>query len=88
MIEIRPERREDIPTVRMINELAFGQSQEADIVETLREDCPDTLSLVAVLDGRVVGHIFFSPAVIVNGQKKIIEPKRFQREYGFPTAKR
>jgi putative acetyltransferase len=71
MIEIRPEQPGDIPTIRMINEFAFGQPQEADIVDKLRESCPDTLSLVAVLEGRVVGHIFFSPAVIVNGQNKV-----------------
>ncbi|MHC4293764.1 MAG: GNAT family N-acetyltransferase, partial [Planctomycetota bacterium] len=71
MIEIRPEQPEDIPTIRLINELAFGQSQEADIIDKLRESCPDTLSLVAVIDGQVIGHIFFSPAVIENGQKQI-----------------
>jgi len=33
-------------------------------VDELRGNCPDLLSLVAVRDGRVVGHILFSPATI------------------------
>jgi putative acetyltransferase len=64
MIEIRIERAEDAAEVRAINEQAFGQPTEADIVDRLREACPDCLSLVAEEDGRVVGHILFSPATI------------------------
>jgi putative acetyltransferase len=47
-----------------VNLLAFGQPQEADVVDKLRQNCPDLLSLVAVMDNRVVGHILFSPATI------------------------
>ena len=47
-----------------INERAFGRGQEASVVAKLREDCDDILSLVAVAGDEVVGHIFFSPAVI------------------------
>ena len=61
MIEIREERSEDIPIIRKVNEMAFGQTMEADIVDRLRENCPGHLSLVALEAGRVVGHIFFSP---------------------------
>ncbi|HOP52120.1 MAG TPA: N-acetyltransferase [Synergistales bacterium] len=64
MIEIREERPEDIQGIRNVNELAFGQPMEADIVDRLRENCPDRLSLVALEAGRVVGHIFFSPVTI------------------------
>jgi putative acetyltransferase len=64
MIAIRPETPEDHPHVRDVNEQAFGQAVEADLVDRLRKACPDTLSLVADDEGRIVGHIFFSPVAI------------------------
>jgi putative acetyltransferase len=64
MLTIREERPEDIPAIRRVNQQAFGQAEEADIVDSLRESCDDLLSLVAVTEGRVVGHILFSPAEI------------------------
>ena len=61
---IRTERREDIPHVRKVNELAFEQTTEADIVDKIRNACAESISLVAD-DGRVIaGHIFFSPVVL------------------------
>jgi putative acetyltransferase len=47
-----------------VNEQAFGQSKEADLIDKLRRACDNLLSLVAAVEGRVVGHILFSPAVI------------------------
>jgi putative acetyltransferase len=64
MTEIRRERAEDAPQVREVNLLAFGQPQEADLVDKLRENCADALSLVAVDDGKIVGHILFTPVTI------------------------
>ncbi|MBN1546895.1 MAG: N-acetyltransferase [Syntrophaceae bacterium] len=64
MIEIREEKPEDIPAIRTVNERAFEQPAEANVVDKLREVCPGILSLVAVQGGKVVGHILFSPAVI------------------------
>jgi putative acetyltransferase len=61
---IRVERPDDVEAIRKVNREAFGQNAEADIVDKLRQNCPDFLSLVAVLDDQVVGHILFSPAVI------------------------
>ncbi len=61
---IRAEREEDYSQVRRVNELAFGQPQEADLVEALRRSARPYISLVAVADGEVVGHIFFSPVTI------------------------
>ena len=54
MIAIRREEPQDVKAVREVNLLAFGQPQEADIVDKLRRNCPDLLSLVAVMDDRVV----------------------------------
>lgn len=63
VITIRPERPEDIASVRAVNELAFGQPLEAGLVDALRQSCRDSLSLVAV-DDEVVGHILFTPVTI------------------------
>jgi putative acetyltransferase len=64
MIEIRKEQPEDIPTIRIINEQAFGQPHEANVIGTLRQLCDEFLSLVAIVEGRLVGHILFSPVTI------------------------
>jgi putative acetyltransferase len=64
MIEIRKEAPADHDWVRMLNDAAFGQPEEGRIVDLLRHSCPETLSLVAELDGQIVGHLFFSPATI------------------------
>jgi len=64
MISIRPEEPRDIPAVRRVNERAFAQPEEADIVDRIRSSCPEALSLVACLDEAVIGHILFSPAII------------------------
>lgn len=57
---IRPEAATDRAMVRQVNEAAFGQPDEADLVETLRAEGVELLSLVAEADTRVVGHILFS----------------------------
>ena len=67
MISIRLERREDIAAIRAVNEVAFSQGAEADIVDALRDACPDLLSLVAETGGEIVGHILFSPATVGDG---------------------
>lgn len=67
MITIRPEQPDDIDAVRTLNEEAFGQPVEADIVDSLRTACPNALSLVAVDNEQIVGHIFFSPVVVDTG---------------------
>ena len=59
MPQIRPERPDDATAVRHVNEAAFGQPGEADLVDRLRPT-PGYIGLVAVQDGEVVGHIAFS----------------------------
>ncbi|MBU2620825.1 MAG: GNAT family N-acetyltransferase, partial [Proteobacteria bacterium] len=64
MVNIRIENQGDILQVRSLNERAFEQPVEADIVDKLRQACPDFISLVAE-DGKIiVGHILFTPVVI------------------------
>lgn len=61
---IRHEAPTDIAAIRFVNEQAFGGSGEANAIDALRARGAATLSLVAVIGGQVVGHIFFSPATI------------------------
>ena len=63
MIIVRHERPEDASSVREVNELAFGQPAEADLVERLRQTGSDSMSLVAE-DDSVVGHILFTSVVV------------------------
>ena len=71
MINIRPEQPEDIPLIHAVNEVAFGQSTEANLVDALRSACPDVVSLVAVSDGPIVGHILFTPVMVSGSELKV-----------------
>ncbi len=64
MPQIRPEKSDDIPAIRAVNEAAFSMPAEADLVDALRDQSAHVLSLVALDRDRVVGHILFSPVVI------------------------
>ena len=64
MVSIRREMSKDIDSIRHVNEQAFGQKEEAEIVDKLRNRGAVTLSLVAVQDDQVVGLILFSPVTI------------------------
>jgi putative acetyltransferase len=63
-IEIREEQANDIPAIREVNRRAFGSDHEGRIVDALRTNHAVSLSLVATLNGAVVGHILYSPAVV------------------------
>ena len=60
MISVRFEQLGDAAGIHDTNELAFGTPLEAGLVDALRGS-DDYLSLVAVIDGEVVGHILFTP---------------------------
>ncbi|MGH9896302.1 MAG: GNAT family N-acetyltransferase [bacterium] len=61
---IRPEKPSDTAGIRYLNEEAFGRPLEARLVDTLRSRGRIMLSLVAVRDDHVVGHISFSPVTV------------------------
>ena len=67
LIDIREERPDDVAAIRDVNRRAFGQDREANIVDALRSNGAWLLSLVAVLDGQIVGHIMYSPITIDQG---------------------
>jgi putative acetyltransferase len=64
-MNIRPEVAADQDTIRYINRLAFGQDEEARLVDALRDGGYVRVSLVAEQAGRVVGHILFSDLPII-----------------------
>ena len=66
MLTIRPEILEDQASVHYVNQEAFGRNQEADLVDKLRQRGILTISLVAVQDTAIVGHIAFSPVEIAS----------------------
>ena len=72
MITIREEQPQDIKIIRDLNKRAFGQTQEADLVDKLRRNCDDQLSLVALIQNQVVGHILFTP-VMVESEDNIVK---------------
>jgi putative acetyltransferase len=82
---VREERPEDIHGIHDVNERAFGQPQEADLVDKLRRNCNDVLSLVAVEQNQVVGHILFSPATVESQERTVhgmgLAPMAVQPEY-------
>ena len=66
MVRIRAERKSDTEVIHEVNRLAFGQEDESLLIRRIRNSprfIPD-LSLVAVEEGRIVGHILFSPVGI------------------------
>lgn len=63
-MEIREETAADIEAIRRVNQLAFAQDQEGNIVDALRSNGAALLSLVAIVNGELVGHIMYSPAVV------------------------
>jgi putative acetyltransferase len=69
---IRQEKSIDFAEIKKVNDLAFGQTNEGELVEKLRENpnYKKQLSLVAEIEGNVVGHILFFPIWIINGQTK------------------
>jgi len=66
MMIIRQEEKQDYKAIHKVNELAFGGRGEADLIDDLRktESFIPELSLVAIQNEEVIGHILFSQIVI------------------------
>ena len=67
-MQIRPERASDIPAIREVNRAAFDSTLEPNLVDALRSDAADVISLVAVDDSEIVGHIMFSPVRVAGAE--------------------
>jgi putative acetyltransferase len=68
---VRDEQPRDREQVRKVNEAAFGRSDEADLVDRLRVEEAVLLSLVAEIDGEIIGHILFSRMILETAQMPI-----------------
>jgi putative acetyltransferase len=65
-LEIRRESPSERARVDEIQVAAFGRTDEARLVRSLRAKAQPQLSLVAEHDGELAGHVFFSPVEIVD----------------------
>ncbi|HEY9671203.1 MAG TPA: N-acetyltransferase [Waterburya sp.] len=66
MLSFVSETDNDIASIREVVTAAFGQTSEAELIDAIRNSSnfiPE-LSIVAVEDGKVLGHILFSPIAI------------------------
>ena len=63
-VAIRLEQPTDLVAIRDVNLAAFPEAAEANLVDELRANGKASLSLVAVQNDRIVGHILFSPVTI------------------------
>ncbi|MBK7894272.1 MAG: N-acetyltransferase [Candidatus Promineifilaceae bacterium] len=63
-LKIRWETAVDAEKVYAIEAAAFGRPDEAALVQKLQQAGVDTISLVALLDDDLVGHVLFSPVTV------------------------
>jgi putative acetyltransferase len=71
---LRKETAADIEAITEVTTAAFrnhpiSKHTEQFIIKALRDANALTISLVAEIDGRIVGHIAFSPVIISDGTK-------------------
>ena len=65
MLQIRAEKTPDAAGIRALHLAAFApRSSEADLVDKLRQAGQATVSLLALSDGQLAGHILFSPVTV------------------------
>jgi putative acetyltransferase len=64
-VRVRQAREADLGRILEIHREAFDTISEADLVASLITGGYDTISLVAVTDAMVVGHVVLSPAEVV-----------------------
>lgn len=65
MIPVRPERPDDAAAIFAVHRAAFPTADEVRLVDALRAAGHASVSLVAEVDQRIVGHIVFSPISVV-----------------------
>lgn len=70
-VTIRTENAQDYPSVYNVNTKAFKRKEEARLVDRLRlsNNFIPQLSIVASVDGKVVGHILFTE-IFISDEKK------------------
>jgi putative acetyltransferase len=74
-VKIRSETEADWPAIRKVNDQAFGEPIESGLVDAIRVSdrfIPE-LSLVAEIDGDVVGHVILSYVDIEPGAHRVLQ---------------
>jgi putative acetyltransferase len=66
----RPKQIGDEAAIRDLNEQAFGQPNEANLVDALRKRGAAVLSMVATENDRVVGHVLFTEAIVAEADSQ------------------
>jgi putative acetyltransferase len=71
-VVIRAERKNDYDQIQKINDAAFGRKNEGRLVASLRKTLVynPSLSLVAEVQNKIVGHILFYPVIIQNEKEE------------------
>ncbi len=95
---IREEAPTDVGSIHVLNAAAFETDAEARLVDALRARGRLTLSLVAVEDTKLVGHIAFSPITVSRPDGSVVagtglgpmavSPSRQGRGIGTQLARR
>jgi putative acetyltransferase len=67
MEQIRPEQPGDAAAIEAVHAASFPTGDEARLVGLLRAAGALTFSLVAEVDGSIVGHVAFSPVSVAGG---------------------
>lgn len=78
---IRAESPADEAAVRAVHRAAFASDTEARLVDAIRANGNATVSQVAVINGKVVGHILFSPVDVEGARGLGLGPVAVLPEY-------
>ena len=70
-MKIREEKTTDIEQIWKVNSEAFEGNTEANLVNTLRSSGCEYVSLVAEMDGEIVGHVIFTPVELTGDEKTL-----------------
>lgn len=71
-MNIREERPDDVEEIWQVNAEVFETPAEANLVNSLRDSGCTFVSLVAEIEGKIVGHILFTP-VKLSGTGKTLK---------------
>lgn len=67
---IRAETEADFGAITAVNDLAFGETVQSEIIQTLRQSGESLFSLVADQNAEIVGHIMFY-RVLLDGEDSV-----------------
>lgn len=71
MAEIRLATVDDAAGIRIVHAAAFPTELEADLVERLGRDSDAVISVIASVDGSIVGHVLLSRMQVVGDGRKV-----------------